>query len=551
MSYQLRVLKDHPIGFWPLDESSGTTAYDLSSCGNNATYSSVNSSGKIPLVSGGTVATKIDSSRSITYTVANDYRGQSGNGSFGTVYSSDNDFSLECWYYPLNINTEYQTLLGDSSYCAIMANNTNIKFKLENESLEYTLPFNNKNIHVVATYHPDKISLYVNGNLAAFKTIDVYKFTNTTKTIATTATNTNSFLIDAPAIYRHELQANTILNHYLYNQSVEPIHIVTPDAGSLIEFYDTNLYTKFKWIYPSTKRWTDFLNEDLFYDVDEESLGLKYDSSGISKSIDIIDILTIPEDIELIAQNTKIDWDATSTVKVYFSQDGVTYEECSNGSSLPAVFPLVDSQVFIKINLSSSDTSKVLPSISNLSIKFMSSDDTVYSKNIGSYANNFVKACVLDKSHIMERNLLNGIKCDSDGTFDIYENFNINSIEFIYTPHELTATRANSFFPGNMYVNGVLKTQTNMSDIFSLNEPHHVVISTSNLSDLTDFNKGGDSATFQNIALYETQLTQQKITNHYNLYIGKPSITVQESSWSVTENAFKAYNNSWNVIQNS
>jgi len=26
MSYQLKVIKDYPIGFWPLDESSGSTA---------------------------------------------------------------------------------------------------------------------------------------------------------------------------------------------------------------------------------------------------------------------------------------------------------------------------------------------------------------------------------------------------------------------------------------------------------------------------------------------------------------------------------------------
>ena len=38
MSYQLKVIKDYPIGFWPLDESSGSTASDISGCGNNGTY---------------------------------------------------------------------------------------------------------------------------------------------------------------------------------------------------------------------------------------------------------------------------------------------------------------------------------------------------------------------------------------------------------------------------------------------------------------------------------------------------------------------------------
>ena len=38
MSYYLSVIKDHPSGFWKLDESSGFTAYDSSGCGNNGTY---------------------------------------------------------------------------------------------------------------------------------------------------------------------------------------------------------------------------------------------------------------------------------------------------------------------------------------------------------------------------------------------------------------------------------------------------------------------------------------------------------------------------------
>ena len=38
MSYQLKVIKDHPIMLLPLDESSGTSAMDISGCGNTGTY---------------------------------------------------------------------------------------------------------------------------------------------------------------------------------------------------------------------------------------------------------------------------------------------------------------------------------------------------------------------------------------------------------------------------------------------------------------------------------------------------------------------------------
>lgn len=547
MSYQLRVLKDHPIGFWPLDESSGSIAYDASSCLNNSSYTGGVSTGRMPLVSGGTCATKIDSTHYITYSVSNDYTGSTGTGSFGTSYSSDNDFSLECWYYPLDLDDTYQTILGDTAYCAILANSTNIKFKLESESIEYTIPFHTMSMHVVATYHPDRISLYLNGELVISKALTDYKFSNSTKTLLSKASGSKSFLLDAPAIYRYELNKESIKNHYRYNNSIEPIHVVTPDGGSLIEFYDTNLSTKFKQIYPSNKGWEHFLNEDLVYDTEKGSLSLKYNSEGGSKDIDIVDLITIPNEILEIASNSKIEWESSKGVVVKVSDDGSTWSDCSNGLPLPTV----QNNFYLKIILSSSDISKYLTSITNLSIKFISSDDTVYSKNVGAYSNNFVNSCVLDRYPVLNRSIYNGINCGTNGTFDIYENFAVGAIEFIYTPKALTKTRLQALFPGTLYINGQLSSGTNMSDLFKVNEMHHVVINVSSLSDLTNFNKGGDPAVFQNVALYPSSLTSNKILNHYNLYIGKPSISVQESSWSMTETGFKTYNNNWTLIQNS
>ena len=59
MSYQLRILKDKPLGFWLLDESSGTTAFDYSGSGNNGTYTGSLTTNIMPMVLGGVSATKI------------------------------------------------------------------------------------------------------------------------------------------------------------------------------------------------------------------------------------------------------------------------------------------------------------------------------------------------------------------------------------------------------------------------------------------------------------------------------------------------------------
>ena len=59
MTYQLKVIKDYPILFLPLDESSGATASDISGCGNNATYVGSPASNILPIIPGGVSGTKI------------------------------------------------------------------------------------------------------------------------------------------------------------------------------------------------------------------------------------------------------------------------------------------------------------------------------------------------------------------------------------------------------------------------------------------------------------------------------------------------------------
>jgi len=67
MSYYLNVIKDNPLGLWPLDESVFTTANDISGCGNHGLYNGTFNSNIMPLVYGGSFATKITNTSSISY----------------------------------------------------------------------------------------------------------------------------------------------------------------------------------------------------------------------------------------------------------------------------------------------------------------------------------------------------------------------------------------------------------------------------------------------------------------------------------------------------
>ncbi len=53
-SYKTVVLSDNPVAFWPLNETSGTTAYDISGNSYNGTYSGGFTLGQPGLPSGGT-----------------------------------------------------------------------------------------------------------------------------------------------------------------------------------------------------------------------------------------------------------------------------------------------------------------------------------------------------------------------------------------------------------------------------------------------------------------------------------------------------------------
>ena len=115
MTYQLKVIKDYPIGFWPLDESSGTTASDISGCGNNATYVGSPASNILPLVSGGVSGTKITNTAYITVPVTKDYYGATVGAGFATSYTSDNDFTMEAWVSPSIQTVNQTTIFADSA----------------------------------------------------------------------------------------------------------------------------------------------------------------------------------------------------------------------------------------------------------------------------------------------------------------------------------------------------------------------------------------------------------------------------------------------------
>jgi len=589
MSYQLKVIQDYPIGFWPLDELSGTSASDISGCSNNGTYSGGISTGLIPLVSGGANGSLITNTKYITLPVTKDYYGSNADGGFADTNSSDNAFSLEVWLYPKITTTNLTTIFGDSTAdVGIFYEKGNIVFQLEAERLDYTLPHISQSHHIVATYTPVEMSLYVDGKFAAKKTLTNYKFTNETITLKLGPTNSSSdsFIVDAPAVYRYALGLDRVIEHFNYSGTTSPLQISYPDGGTLFEIYDDSVSKQFNFAYPANRPWEYFTTEDLVYSVDEKYLEMKKTASTGSKSVVITDAIAIPSGFELDA--SKIEWSGDNGVSIRTSTDGTTWQSCINGRAIPQ-FKLgsfsSERTLYLEITFTSSDTSKFLPRLYNLLLCFYK-DQVLYSPSNAEYiytiegTSGFPSKDITMgrvKYPILSRQKLNGLTTADGAGFKVNTTQSIRTIEFFVTLSDLTAnsliftgangnfvsaryswTNAGTLNKSNIsaiYVNGVDKiSQTNVSSVFTANELYHVLIVTSGpVTGEILFNHivtGGPSSLYQYLSYYPYAFNSALALSHYNMHIGRAATVADDSSMTLTENSVDFYDNDWLVIQN-
>jgi hypothetical protein len=517
-----------------------------------------------------------------------DYYGSTASGGFGNKYTSDNDFTIEAWIYPNIPTTNLTTIFADpANDVGVFWQRGNIIFKLDSEILNYTVPYFKKALHIVAVYSVFQMIIYVDGKAVASKDLTDFTFTNTSLSlqIGPTAHATDSFIVDDPAVYRYALSATQILNHYNDNGFLPPIQIAYPDNGQIFEFYDNSISSQYRYSYPADRSWEYFLTDDLYYNRDDNAIEIAYSESGVSKTVYLTDLVTIPLGITM--DSSKIEWYGDNGIMVETSIDNSTWVQCMNGESIPQYkLNSFNSSgfVYLKITLSTTDNSKYLPKISNLTLSFYN-DQVMYAQNGGSYMSTFADLAGIsdpaislgpNKYPILSRDYRNGIRVPANSGFYINSNIPVKTIEFFYTPDAITNSGLISSISNNgyaasnfswssgtisktninsIYVNGVNKSSaTSISNVFTSKDLHHVVITyTNSIYGPLKFNNAsgvGVGSLIQNVALYEDQFTGTQISNHYDLYLGRASVICQDSTINLTENSAQAYNNDWLVIQN-
>lgn len=576
MSYYYKVLRDNPIGFWKLDDSSNT-AIDYSGCQNNGSYSGTQDR-KNPIVGGSLFSSKITSLSSITLPLDKNYYGQIAKGGFANINDGDNDFSIECWILPQIETSNLTPIVADKeNNIGIFWDNGNIFFGLDTDHLEYSVPNFNKSIHVVCTYSVNKAFIYIDGALCVSKVIPSNPFTNTEVLLKSGPTENvlDKFLINNVAVYRYGLPEKQIYSHYSGNNIVAPIQIAYPENGEIFYIYDNTMRNSFSFSYPKDKSWEYFLNEDLILNRQENYIELSRTENQQTKEIIINDVISMPSGIQM--DSSKIYWSGDNGVRVYTSLDDSTYTECKNGEPIPQFkySGFSDQKFFyIRVLITSEDSSKYLPKLYNLEINFYS-NQILYSKNGGSYIS---KIDNLDASlgeevyPILSNNSLNGILVDSDSGFKVNTSKEISTIELFYTPNtisngslisangtEISWASNGSISKNNIsgiYVNGINKiSETQVSSIFKAKDVHHVVVTfTEPVTEEIIFNYkmgGGEKSLYQYITIYEYVMELNTIKDHYNLYTEQSKYQSSGSSIRVSENGVNVYNNDWIVLQNS
>lgn len=584
MSYYLSVIKDNPSGFWKLDEISGTVAYDSSGCGNHGSYMGSVLNTSMPIVSGGSSATKITDSDYLEFSVTKDFSGVGGIGGFGTVKTSDNDFSLEVWFHPKNLTT-LTPILADSSGLGIYWDNGNIVFKLENQEIYYSVPNPNRSLHVVAVYSVKSMSLYLNGTLVASKSISKINFTNESLLFSCGPTDINKhFIVDAPAIYRYSLSPNKILNHYNNFISNTESNIVLPDSGEIFkasEMYQ-NINTTIS--FPALLDWQYHTDDNILYREYTNSLYL----SPSSNYGEFIKVISLPHWKNFVS--SKLEMLASNGVSIHISTDNQsTWQECENGKALPGFSQgsnFSSSKVIaIKVKFESNDSEKYVPELYYIKIHFY--DDKKLSAHGGgsiistsqpNSGSSWEISISNSNTNILLRESDNGI-ITSDSAFYVDTLKDIQSLEMIFSPKSLssgylfynktggtesyiswsangTITKSNI---SGLYINGQdITSETNIEEYLYIDEPNYILIKTS--SEITGEiwlngkqdggNRSGvlDDNMYQNIAIYESSSIDH--LKHYNLYIGKDVIEANDSVIEITEEAVKTYSRDRVLLNN-
>jgi len=585
MSYARVVLNDHPTSFYILDEViSGTVAsytaledqyatyqdlkdngvsyanlggavvYDYS--GNANSGVSFNSSNAVlmPLVPGSISGTRMNYDTKIIYSTPG----------MATSTYKNNAFSIDFWFKPpINSDIEIPLAFDTEHLIGVTYKDGNVLFyvgqsvaiaKIEKTSASY----------VSAVYNGSSILLYINGVSKSTKSVvEQYPFTNDSISFMSgQSESSDTFIVDCVAFYRYALSENKIKNHYTAGSyEINHLQIVEPDGGVLFTLNHSKIMPVKQYHYPSSVKWSDVINGDAIVSADQDYITFAKTDLPATAQFSFTQEIIVPSGIGINSSQLTYSPDLDN-IYVEVSLDGLSgWQICKNNQSLPFFTKdnlTENERLYVRTTMFSEDTSFDIPRLEYVSIDFFNNMD-YYADNSGDriYSDHDYNLSRYNES-ILSYNSYNGLSMHEAGGFNIESSISASTVEMIYTPgagknvlisngsmiFEWSSTgNINKSGISSIYVNGInVTSQTNCFNYFTVGYPHHVVITlpaqTEGLIKVNqnlDGTSYGSGSSYNNIALYPTQLTEYQIFNHYDYYIGNWSNTVADEEVSLTE----------------
>jgi hypothetical protein len=352
-----------------------------------------------------------------------------------------------------------------------------------------------------------------------------------------------------------------IRKHYLEgSKEINYFQIVHSDNGYLFTLNSSAIRPAFKYSYPKSKTWNELSEGDIIVSSDGQSIYFQKTDTALEKEFSFTDQIFIPEHLGITT--SQVYWEPDiNGITVEASLDGNVWSQCNNREALP-FFNKNDNQVsnslYLRVTVSSADTSKYLPYLNSLYIDFFK-NKTVYADNFGcTLSSDYDYSLPPFNSKTLSANRHNGLRMYNGHGFSLSDGVNAESIEMIFTP----STGKNVLFSapskiyewnnsGNItktgissiYVNGINRTSsTNISDFLTIDMPHHIVINLSSASGSgIKFNQNqgdtnsGSNHMYSNIAIYESALSEANILNHYLLYTDNLIMAIDDAFLTITE----------------
>jgi hypothetical protein len=336
--------------------------------------------------------------------------------------------------------------------------------------------------------------------------------------------------------------------------------IVYPDGGYLFTLNHSKIRPVARYFYPGTKTWDQVANENVIVSTNGDYITFMETEAAATKTFTFTETIIIPSSLGVTS--SQISWeDDVDNIVVQVSLDNTIWQTCKNNSPIPYFNKndgMTTGLIYLKITMSSSNTSTDLPVLRSLSLDFFSNLD-FYADNSSDKIYSIKDYGLTRYNHpIISYNDYNGLRM-LDGGGIILDSVNpYRTVEMMFTPvagQNVLFSSNTKIFEWNstglitksgisaIYINGVDHTaSTNISSFFTNGMPHHVVIVlSSQATSSTRFNynqdgsKSGGANVYSNIAVYPDAFSSGQATVHYQLYTKQYSISVSDTAFSISE----------------